>query len=572
LSFFARFRRHSAAESAPSQPDTADAAPRVRSRPRRVLAGAATALAGLLVFVVLSAPDGVSRLPPGTFVPGAFLRIPVEGLLGVALLLILPPRPRRIVATLLGALLGVLTVVKLIDMGFFAVLSRPVDPVLDWILVDDAVSFLTDSVGRAGAIGVVVAVIVLAIGVPVLITLSVRRLTGALVRHRTAAGRGVAALSAAWIVCALLGVQILPGIPVAADTAAALAHDKALQVPGALQDRRAFAAEAAVDAFRDTAPGDLLAGLRGKDVVFSFVESYGRAVIDNPEYSTQVDAVLDAGTSRLAAAGFAARSGYLTSPTAGGGSWLAHSTFLSGLRIDNEQRYRSLVAGDRLTLTRAFGKASWRTVGVEPGVTYAWPEGEFYGYDQVYDAHTLGYQGPKFSWATMPDQYTLAEFERLEHGKPGRSPLMAEITLVSSHTPWAPLPRIVDWADVGDGSIYGPMAQQGDSPEVVWRDNARVRAEYRRSIEYSVNSLISYVAKYGDKNLVLVFLGDHQAAPIVTGPNAGRDVPVTIVAHDPAVLDRVAGWGWQDGLRPGPQSPVWPMEAFRDKFLTAFAR
>jgi hypothetical protein len=69
---------------------------------------------------------------------------------------------------------------------------------------------------------------------------------------------------------------------------------------------------------------------------------------------------------------------------------------------------------------------------------------------------------------------------------------------------------------------------------------------------------------------VLVVYGDHQAVPIVSGANAGHDVPVTIIARDPAVLDRIAGWGWQPGLRPGQRAPVWPIDAFRDRFLTAF--
>jgi len=56
----------------------------------------------------------------------------------------------------------------------------------------------------------------------------------------------------------------------------------------------------------------------------------------------------------------------------------------------------------------------------------------------------------------------------------------------------------------------------------------------------------------------------------VVGDTASRDVPITIVARDPAVLDRVAGWGWTAGLEPGPGAPVWPMNAFRDRFLTAF--
>jgi len=39
----------------------------------------------------------------------------------------------------------------------------------------------------------------------------------------------------------------------------------------------------------------------------------------------------------------------------------------------------------------------------------------------------------------------------------------------------------------------------------------------------------------------------------------------------PLGLDRIAGWGWQVGLAPRPDAPVWPMDAFRDRFLTAYA-
>ena len=75
---------------------------------------------------------------------------------------------------------------------------------------------------------------------------------------------------------------------------------------------------------------------------------------------------------------------------------------------------------------------------------------------------------------------------------------------------------------------------------------------------------------------MLVVLGDHQPSTVVTGlapitrARASHDVPISVIAHDPAVLDRIAGWGWNDGLRPVPQAPVWPMSAFRDRFLSAF--
>ena len=132
------------------------------------------------------------------------------------------------------------------------------------------------------------------------------------------------------------------------------------------------------------------------------------------------------------------------------------------------------------------------------------------------------------------------------------------------------MPQLVDWNAVGDGSGYDAMVRSADPPDVVWQSTDRVRDDYRQTIEYSLNSLISWIQTYGDKNLVLVVLGDHQASQVITGSAASRDVPVSIIAKDPAVLDRIAGWGWQDGLRPAPTSPVWRMDAFRDKFFAAY--
>ena len=65
----------------------------------------------------------------------------------------------------------------------------------------------------------------------------------------------------------------------------------------------------------------------------------------------------------------------------------------------------------------------------------------------------------------MPDQYTLAAFQRLEL-TPGHKPVMAEIDLVSSHTPWAPLPAMVPWNKVGNGSIFDPMPARERDPRL----------------------------------------------------------------------------------------------------------
>ena len=82
-----------------------------------------------------------------------------------------------------------------------------------------------------------------------------------------------------------------------------------------------------------------------------------------------------------------------------------------------------------------------------------------------------------------------------------------------------------------------------------------MRAAYGGSIEYSLEALVSFVLTHGDDDLVLVMLGDHQPATIVSGADAGFDVPVAVVARDPAVLDGIAGWGWGEGLRPATGRP-----------------
>jgi hypothetical protein len=314
----------------------------------------------------------------------------------------------------------------------------------------------------------------------------------------------------------------------------------------------------------------MLAGLQGKDVLVVFVESYGEVALTEPSIAPGVDAVLRDSTAALDAAGWSARSGWLDSPTFGALSWLAHSTLQSGLRIADQQRYDQLMASDRLTLSGAFKQAGWRTVGFNPADDRPWDEGtSFYGYDQLYDEFDLGYRGPTFGFAKVPDQFSLDAFRRLELG-PGHRPVMAEIDLATSHFPWTPVPRVLPWEQLGDGTVFDGVPAQSPSADEVFRSAKTVRQFYGRTVEYSLQALYSWAARLQDPDLVMVVLGDHQPHTVVTGPGASHRVPVTLVASDPAVVERTAPWGWQDGLRPDGNAPTWPMEDFRDRFLAAF--
>jgi phosphatidylglycerophosphate synthase len=517
-------------------------------------------LALLLVWAALVAPHRPEDL---TLV--AFARLPLELLVLVAVGALLPTVPRRVLAVATGAVLSVLVVVKVLDIGFFTAFNRPFAPVDDSSYAGIGVETLRDAVGPASAylVVAVAGVVVLALlTVPVLALLRVTRV---------AAGRRAWALRAAAVLGVLWVALRVAGAPVASSSAAALAVDEVRAVRTGLEYRADLNRALAHDRFAAT-PGDqLLTGLRGKNVLLVFVESYGRVAVHDSSFSPGVDAVLRRGDAQLRSAGFSARSAYLTSPTFGGLSWLAHSTLQSGIRVPGQRTYDALVKHSRLTLTRAFKRAGWRAVGIMPANHRAWPEGNsYYRYDRIYDRRNLGYRGPDFGLPPMPDQYTFQALQSRELAGRHRAPLFAEVDLISSHAPWTKIPRLIPWDEVGDGSVFGRIPPKEATSASLFGDSKRARRAYGLSIEYSMRSLFSFVQRYGDKDTVLVVLGDHQPATTVSGQGADHDVPISVIAHDPKVMRQIAGWNWQPGMLPSPDAPVWPMQSFRDRFLTAF--
>ena len=83
--------------------------------------------------------------------PAAFARIPVEALVLVGLVLLLPARPGAWLATGAGLALGVLTLLKLLDLGVSVAFARRFDPLGDPVYVGAGVSFLRDALGTANA-------------------------------------------------------------------------------------------------------------------------------------------------------------------------------------------------------------------------------------------------------------------------------------------------------------------------------------------------------------------------------------------------------------------------------------
>ncbi|WP_246710159.1 sulfatase-like hydrolase/transferase [Martelella soudanensis] len=513
-------------------------------------------------FAALTLPDH-----PGAFSSAAFLRFPLEIPLMALALLVLPRRMAAVLSVLFALAVFTLLFLKIADIGVQSAFQRRFNPYLDMKMLADGWNVFSGTLGpwQAGlALGMVVAGFA---GVLVLYFRAELRL----IKLTTTQKRGTVIAT-----LALLGIGValhFAETPMRAEMKALpyLGNRLAL-IERSITDMRQF--ERDLVARDDAGSGDdLFAGIRGRDVILVFVESYGRSAVEDPLYSPVTVPRLENVESALAGAGFAAASGWLVSPTMGGLSWLAHGTFLSGLWTDSQARYDRLMISNRQSLNRLFRQAGWRTAAVMPAITMDWPEASYFGYDQVFAASDLGYRGKPFNWITMPDQYTLSAFERLAR-QPARAsgtPLMAEIALISSHAPWTPVPRLISWNDVGDGTVFNSQAESGETPQTVWSNRDDIRDHYIRTIDYSLQTLGDYITRFGD-DAVFIVLGDHQPAPIITGPDASRAVPVHVVSRDAALIGRFEADGFTASMIPARDAPEIPMDTIRARLVELFGQ
>lgn len=527
---------------------------------RRYLGISLNVLALIFVMMVLVVPNRMRAITPA-----AFAGLPLEPLL-LGLVLLLPGSIALLIRMVIALLLAAGFMVKLADLGAYQAFDRPFNPVLDARWPADGMNLLQGTIGHVGAIMVAGLLMVLMLGIVILSYLALGRIQSWFKTSPKAMASGLGAGLGLWSVLAV-GTATLATSPFYHLIAT---HIESTQA--SLVDLKTFADVVDSDPYAAVPDERLLAGLKGKDVMVVFVESYGRTVLDKPDYASHIRPLLAQSSANLAANGLLARSAYLTSPTYGGISWLAHGTLLSGLWINSQTRYDRLVTSQRPSLNRLFRRAGWRTVAVQPAHTMDWPQGEYFGYDRIYASQDLGYQGQAFNWITMPDQYTLSAFQALERLPGERQPVMAELALISSHAPWTPLPKLIPWNKVGDGAIFNRQdTREGDMPEVVWQNTERIREQYRKSIEYALSNIVSYSMTYADNNLVILVLGDHQPAPFVTEEAESHEVLVHLISRDPKVMAAVNDWHWTDGMLPAHDAPVWGMDQLRDYVIRAFS-
>jgi hypothetical protein len=523
-------------------------------------------LALLLVNAVVSTGDFVEA--PATALPSA---IGIELVALVALLALATWRRPRAPAWLLwplAALLLAVGVVRALDTAIPWFFSRSFNLMVDARFVPVVWEFLSSSTPTRD-------LLLLAIGAVVAVAATVallRYALGAIARALAAHDWRPFAAAAAVM---LVGWLVVPKAPsaderrplVSADAAAVIGRQAefVLNAQGLRRDylTRIRRAEAARLPRRD------LARLEHRNVLLIFVESYGAVTFTNPGFAARIDPVRARMGARLRAAGFQVASDMIRSPITGGGSWLAHTTMMTGVLIDDQPSFDVLLTTRLHAIAQDFSAAGYRTVALMPRINEGWPEGRLFGFDQVVIGSEMGYSGPRYTWESMPDQYALDWLGRHVLAD-ARQPLFAKIVLASSHTPFDRVPPVIDdWNALGDGSIYGtvPVRHLPVRGGLIFEHDEG----YLACLEYALDSLSRFIAERISDDTLVIVLGDHQ--PPLTTARATRDrsVPISVISRDPALIAPFLARGYAEGLRPGRMVATSGMEDFLEGFVADFS-
>jgi hypothetical protein len=311
-----------------------------------------------------------------------------------------------------------------------------------------------------------------------------------------------------------------------------------------------------------------LSRVKGADVFLFFIESYGAVSWDRPSFAAQLAASRTRFADAIHSTNRQVVSAFVESPTFGGSSWLAHLSLMSGIEVRGPDTNALLMTQKRDSMVAAFSQRGYRTVALMPGLKQVWPEGVFYGFDDIYNGERLQYNGPEFGWFAIPDQFSIAKLDALETSRQPRAPLFVFFPTISTHFPFSPTPPYqADWTKVLTDEPYdAAQITRAYSTQPDWVDFG---PGYVDAMTYDFASLEGYLRARPDRDFVMILLGDHQPPAAVSGEHASWDVPVHVIASRQDVLDRLLASGFREGLTP-PHPAIGRMHALLPMLLEAF--
>ncbi len=310
---------------------------------------------------------------------------------------------------------------------------------------------------------------------------------------------------------------------------------------------------------------------RKPNIYLIFIESYGSVLYKRPDYKARYQGLLAQLQEKLDTGGWHTTSTLSQSTTWGGGSWLAFTSTLFGLRIDTHPQFLSLLNKYQITAYPNLGNYL-----KEQGYHYyhlsslssELSEGEwlkqqrFYGIDHWFRYEELNFAGPLYGWGPAPpDQYALHYTHDLLT-KGADQPFLLFFITQNSHYPFAPLPTLAkDWRTLNSVPETPPVPVDEETLAHEVR-----RRNYEDAIQYELEMLTNFVLQEGTADDLFILIGDHQP-PRVSRRDDGFATPVHIVSRDPQLIDTFQEYGFVPGLQVTELEPTIKHEGFYSLFV-----
>jgi hypothetical protein len=306
------------------------------------------------------------------------------------------------------------------------------------------------------------------------------------------------------------------------------------------------------------------------------IESYGRMVLDESDhphnnYVKRIAIELE----KLAQDGWHCASSLAESPIAGGGSWIAYSSFLFGINMQNQMMYEKYFSSEKMhgynhlfRFLKSNGYKNYRVNAVGKGfdgITVAWDAySTFYAVDEWIHFKDMAYVGQMYGFGPAPpDQFILHQSAQVIDEK-NDGPHSYFLLTQNSHSPFYSLP------------VHEPDWQTTNTPPEKRDDKgahfiAIPKLEhYFDAIDYELETVFSFIRSRKGNDVFIVF-GDHQP-PVFDQAKNSMETPVHIIGKNKAFLDTWLAEGFNTGLMPEAKKSSFRFEGMLSLFIRAFVK
>ncbi len=198
--------------------------------------------------------------------------------------------------------------------------------------------------------------------------------------------------------------------------------------------------------------------LRKPNIYLIFVESYGSVLYKRPDWRDAYEPYVAAHETAMAKEGWHMATALSEAPVWGGGSWMAYTSALFGMRVDSHPQYLALQETyaeepyphfGRYLQSQDYQFTQIASIERQLKADEQAKNDAFFGADNTLGFDDLDYAGLVYGWGPAPpDQYVL-NFAREEVVLNSAEPQLLFFITQNSHYPWKPWPEFVpDWREL----------------------------------------------------------------------------------------------------------------------------